>query len=222
MENRPGKYDNDNFYILPDGDFFDPQGFYFDKKGYDQLGGHYDSVTGHYIPGTKYAACTLQKNQSYNAGETNRPYKNNKRFTGFEQGSGIMQTDNLRKNYGSFHAPQTQGFYGQGGSSGQQYSNFFPNKGNKPNNPYFQNAQEFPRRNTQYHNSGAADQSNDMAVNIPSKDRKQRNTEAGSAQLNQSAASSQNNSKAKGKEPSAHDAAQTNGAAEEEMVVTKL
>tara|TARA_B100000780_G_C20961639_1_gene383852 strand:- start:313 stop:498 length:186 start_codon:yes stop_codon:yes gene_type:complete len=61
-----------------------------------------------------------------------------------------------------------------------------------------------------------------MAVNIPSKDRKQRNTEAGSAQLNQSAASSQNNSKAKGKEPSAHDAAQTNGAAEEEMVVTKL
>lgn len=90
IENRPGKYDNDNFYILPDGDFFDPQGFYFDRKGYDQLGGHYDSVTGHYIPGTKYAACTLQKNQSYNAGESNRPYKNNKRFTGFDQGSGIM------------------------------------------------------------------------------------------------------------------------------------
>lgn len=35
IENRPGKYDSDNFYILPGGDFFDPQGFYFDKKGYD-------------------------------------------------------------------------------------------------------------------------------------------------------------------------------------------
>jgi hypothetical protein len=35
IENRPGKYDQDNFYILPGGDFFDPQGYYFDKKGYD-------------------------------------------------------------------------------------------------------------------------------------------------------------------------------------------
>ena len=24
IENRPGKYDQDNFYILPGGDFFDP------------------------------------------------------------------------------------------------------------------------------------------------------------------------------------------------------
>ena len=61
-----------------------------------------------------------------------------------------------------------------------------------------------------------------MVVHTPAKDRKQRNTEVGSAQLNQSAASSQNNSKAKGKEPSAHDAAKTTGTEEEEMVVTKL
>lgn len=35
IENRPGQYDKDSFYILPAGDFFDPNGFYFDKKGYD-------------------------------------------------------------------------------------------------------------------------------------------------------------------------------------------
>jgi len=59
IENRPGNYDKDNFYILEGGGFFDPQGFYFDKNGYDQLGGRYDDLTGHYIPGTKYANCTL-------------------------------------------------------------------------------------------------------------------------------------------------------------------
>jgi len=72
-----------------------------------------------------------------------------------------------------------------------------------------------------------------MVVHTPAKDRKQRNTEVGSAQLNQSAASSQNfsqnNSKSKAKEPSAQDAAKTTGqegarpgAEEEDMVVTKL
>lgn len=91
IENRPGKYDNDNFYILPDGDFFDPQGFYFNREGYDQLGGHYDNVTGHYIPGTKYAQCTLQKNQSYNAGDTRSNHKKN-RFTGFDN-YGMMQDE---------------------------------------------------------------------------------------------------------------------------------
>lgn len=62
-----------------------------------------------------------------------------------------------------------------------------------------------------------------MVVHTPAKDRKQRNTEVGSAQQNQSAASSQNDSKAKANEPSANDAAaKTTGAEEEDMVVTKL
>lgn len=107
IENRPGKYDADNFYILPDGDFFDPQGFYFDRQGFDQLGGRYDELTGHYIPGTKYANCTLQKNQSYNAGDTRSAHKKN-RFTGFDN-YGTDDTQ-LRRNYGSFHAHQSQGF----------------------------------------------------------------------------------------------------------------
>ena len=85
IENRPGKYDQDNFYMLPGGDFFDPQGYYFDKKGYDQLGGHYDTVTGQYIPGTEYAHLSMQKNQSYHAGDNRSSNKKN-RFGGFDNG----------------------------------------------------------------------------------------------------------------------------------------
>lgn len=51
IENRPGEYDADSFYMLPGGDFFDPQGYYFDKKGFDQLGGYYDKESGQYVPG---------------------------------------------------------------------------------------------------------------------------------------------------------------------------
>ena len=48
IEGNEGKYDDDGFYILPGGDFFDPEGFYFDKKGYDGIGGYYDEA-GQYV-----------------------------------------------------------------------------------------------------------------------------------------------------------------------------
>jgi hypothetical protein len=44
-----GKFDEDDFYILKDGDFYDPLGYYFDKDGFDENGGRYDEQ-GYYIP----------------------------------------------------------------------------------------------------------------------------------------------------------------------------
>eukprot|EP00347_Sterkiella_histriomuscorum_P019932 403339751 len=46
-----GLYDDDGFYILPDGDFYDPDGYYFNKEGFDEFGGSYDGIF--YIPGEK-------------------------------------------------------------------------------------------------------------------------------------------------------------------------
>ena len=48
-ETHEGKYDDDGFYILPGGDFFDPEGYYFDTSGYDGIGGFYDD-DGQYVP----------------------------------------------------------------------------------------------------------------------------------------------------------------------------
>jgi hypothetical protein len=42
FEKLPGKYDNDNFYILEDGGFYDEQGYFFNKWGFDAEGGHYN------------------------------------------------------------------------------------------------------------------------------------------------------------------------------------
>jgi hypothetical protein len=49
-----GKYDDDNFYCLTDGDFFDPFGYYFNKFGMDANGGYYDD-DGYYIGGKERA-----------------------------------------------------------------------------------------------------------------------------------------------------------------------
>lgn len=49
IETNAGKYDEDGFYILEGGDFFDPEGYYFDKQGYDGIGGYYDDA-GQYVP----------------------------------------------------------------------------------------------------------------------------------------------------------------------------
>lgn len=46
---KGGKYDDDGFYILPDGGFFDPEGFLFDTEGFDAIGGKYDEE-GKYVP----------------------------------------------------------------------------------------------------------------------------------------------------------------------------
>lgn len=42
IEKLPGKYDDDKFYILEDGSFYDEKGYYFNKWGFDAEGGHYD------------------------------------------------------------------------------------------------------------------------------------------------------------------------------------
>ena len=57
IESRDGKYDEDDFYILEQGGFFDPEGYYFDKQGYDGIGGYYNKESGQYIspPGLKDA-----------------------------------------------------------------------------------------------------------------------------------------------------------------------
>jgi hypothetical protein len=48
IEIHQGKYDQDGFYLLLDGDFFDQAGYYFDKEGLDEKGGFYDENTGVY------------------------------------------------------------------------------------------------------------------------------------------------------------------------------
>ena len=49
-EDTPGEYDNDGFFVTPNGSFWDPDGVYFNKEGYDKHGGRYDS-DGEYMPG---------------------------------------------------------------------------------------------------------------------------------------------------------------------------
>ena len=49
-EDTKGEYDDDGFFITPNGSFWDPDGVYFNKDGFDRHGGRYDS-RGVYIPG---------------------------------------------------------------------------------------------------------------------------------------------------------------------------
>lgn len=48
IENLEGSYDDDGFYILADGSFYDPLGYFFDKDGKDAKGGFYNGL-GFYI-----------------------------------------------------------------------------------------------------------------------------------------------------------------------------
>ena len=41
-ECKDGYYDNNNFYITPNGSFWDPDGVYFNNEGYDKHGGYYN------------------------------------------------------------------------------------------------------------------------------------------------------------------------------------
>lgn len=43
-----GKFDDDNFFILSNGAFYDPFGFYFDENGKDEAEGFY-SDEGYYV-----------------------------------------------------------------------------------------------------------------------------------------------------------------------------
>lgn len=48
IEKLDGKYDDDDFYNLKGGGFYDTQGVYFDKDGFDEVGGFYDEE-GYYV-----------------------------------------------------------------------------------------------------------------------------------------------------------------------------
>ena len=49
-EDIEGHYDDDGFFITPNGSFWDPDYVYFNREGYDRHGGKYDE-NGTYIPG---------------------------------------------------------------------------------------------------------------------------------------------------------------------------
>jgi hypothetical protein len=48
FEKLKGRYDEDGFFILESGAYYDPFGFYFDSEGNDEAGGRYDD-TGYYV-----------------------------------------------------------------------------------------------------------------------------------------------------------------------------
>ena len=49
-DHTEGEYDDEGFFITPNGSFWDPDGVYFNKEGYDKHGGYYDD-NDEYIPG---------------------------------------------------------------------------------------------------------------------------------------------------------------------------
>ena len=49
-EGIKGEYDEDGFFITPNGSFWDPDEVYFNREGYDKHGGRYND-DGEYIPG---------------------------------------------------------------------------------------------------------------------------------------------------------------------------
>ena len=49
-EGIKGEYDEDGFFITPNGSFWDPDYVYFNREGYDKHGGRYND-NGEYIPG---------------------------------------------------------------------------------------------------------------------------------------------------------------------------
>jgi hypothetical protein len=49
-EDIKGEYDNDGFFITPNGSFWDPDGVYFNREGVDKHGGKYNEE-GEYVPG---------------------------------------------------------------------------------------------------------------------------------------------------------------------------
>jgi hypothetical protein len=51
---KDGTFDEDGFFMLKDGSFYDPHGFFFDSDGLDSAGGSYDKE-GYYISPAQYA-----------------------------------------------------------------------------------------------------------------------------------------------------------------------
>ena len=57
----PGHYDDDGFYILDEGGFYDPPGFHYDKHGVDAIGGFYDSSGVYIAPKKTSGSLTLNE-----------------------------------------------------------------------------------------------------------------------------------------------------------------
>ena len=49
-EYTEGEYDENGFFVTPNGSFWDPDGVYFNREGYDKHGGYYDD-NNEYVPG---------------------------------------------------------------------------------------------------------------------------------------------------------------------------
>ena len=49
-DNTEGDYDENGFFVTPNGSLWDPDGVYFNKDGFDKHGGYYDD-NNEYIPG---------------------------------------------------------------------------------------------------------------------------------------------------------------------------
>lgn len=60
-----GEYDDQGFYRLPDGDFYDPDGVYFNKEGKDKYGGYYDEEF-NYIASKEYTDLLKEINEEHN------------------------------------------------------------------------------------------------------------------------------------------------------------
>jgi hypothetical protein len=63
-----GYYDNNNFYITPNGSFWDPDGVYFNNEGYDKHGGFYNENL-EYQPGKGWIPelmCYEDENPNFN------------------------------------------------------------------------------------------------------------------------------------------------------------
>ena len=42
IKRKEGKFDEDGFFILTEGGFYDPAGYYYNKDGKDAVGGYYN------------------------------------------------------------------------------------------------------------------------------------------------------------------------------------
>jgi hypothetical protein len=49
-DSTKGDYDENGFFVTPNGSFWDPDGVYFNKEGFDKHGGYYDD-NNEYVPG---------------------------------------------------------------------------------------------------------------------------------------------------------------------------
>lgn len=56
-----GAYDEDGFYLLEEGGFYDPAGFHYDSNGIDAIGGFYNSAGVYIAP--KRQTGTMQLNE---------------------------------------------------------------------------------------------------------------------------------------------------------------